>query len=1352
MFTRIIILLMMCALMPQGILADAIDGNKKLYYSVERQIGMKDGLSNNFVLCLAIDGHGYVWVGTESGLNRIAGNMCNAYWREQIGNDNDKILSLCYDKHTDRMLVGTENGLRYFSYKTGRFSNETVGDSLIDYSVASIVDDGRQGMWLIYGNGEIQHLDCMTNKVVTLKQTERSGCRCGLYDGNGNLFLGHGKDGMSILTLKSPDDYEVAEVKRFLHNSNDSSIPGNNVRCIYQDKSGRIWVGTDRGAALYDAETETFRKVVRKSYSNTNANISDNVYDIKEMADGRIWVATDMGGIDIVDLSDIANRIVFDDSEVELSSINTRCILQDGYRNIWIGNHSTGVDFLPNKKPFIHTLDYYDRNNRLKRTYAVASDDEGRLWLGSVDELSLWQGQANSQKMLGEWRIDAMRSRSHSFPRCMLADSKGYVWMGMEDEGVVRFNTHTHRFESIDLGHEVPDIHSFYEDNDGRVWIGSQFGVCIYDKGSVSHEHEIDRLLERAPVSGFLRVSADEMFIATQGRGAVLLNQKTMKTKMLNVATGLPSNNINHIMTDRSRGLWMATNEGLVYIKDVYDLEKIKIYDTRNSLGDNHVSAILQDLRGRIWISTYKGIACLDPETEQFYNYSQHDNVHISGFQDASSAMTSGGLMYFGSPNGVCYFNPDETRHSQQVSQVKITLCEVYNPSSSKDLMTSHPYNLITSQPQTLPYHQNTLRLAFAVDDYAQAENVEYSYMMKGLSDKWYYTGNDHDVMFRSLNPGNYTFTLRAKLKSQDWDEASTAQMEISIAPPYWKSAWAYAFYILVVVGVVLLIFKQYKRKLKLQNSLQLERIESGQRQQLNEERLRFFTNITHELRTPLTLILGPLEDLVNDERLPYAYRKKVTTINNSAQRLKNLINDILDFRKTETQNRHLVVAKDDIGKLISGIALNYKELLRNDKVEVRLDVAQKIPHIYFDSEVVTTIMNNLLSNAVKYTPSGLIEVAVRVDGDSVSISVRDTGCGIEKSALPHIFDRYYQAESAQHASGTGIGLALVKSLAQLHQAELSVDSQIGVGSVFTVSFLIDNKYPDALHKDDEPVEVPFTEETTDKAEETDGRPTILVVEDNEDIRQYIAESLGDEYNILMAENGEDGYQKASDSMPDIIVSDIMMPIMNGIDMVKRLKENINTSHILVILLTAKDSTADREEGYDCGADSYMTKPFSAKLLNSRIRNLLSARRRMAEKLSEKFAHGDLSGSVHGEKEQATVQITLNAMDRDFIQRLDRVIEENIMREDLDMPFMTDKMNMSHTTLYRKIKALTGLTAKEYIRKRRLQKCYQLLESGGYNVNEAAYMTGFNQMGHFREVFKKEFGITPSTVMKKQRT
>ena len=646
-------------------------------------------------------------------------------------------------------------------------------------------------------------------------------------------------------------------------------------------------------------------------------------------------------------------------------------------------------------------------------------------------------------------------------------------------------------------------------------------------------------------------------------------------------------------------------------------------------------------------------------------------------------------------------------------------------------------------------YNQNTIRLTFTVRDFAQAESVEYSYMMKGMDNKWYNIENDHDVIFRGLQPGHYTFILRAKLKNQDWENAKQTQLEIFINPPFWRTWWAYIIYAIALMLWIVWLMRSYKRRLTLRNSLELEKRESQQKQELNEERLRFFTNITHELRTPLTLILGPLEDLADDKQLPPTCRRRVSMIQKSADRLRELINEILEFRKAETQNRRLTVAKGDLGKFVREIGLYYNELNRNPKVKFELNIDENLPNIYFDSEIITTVLNNLLSNAIKYTEEGSISTTVSMADDGmVSISVADTGYGISPEALPHVFERYYQANDGHQASGTGIGLALVKSLADLHEAQLSVESTEGRGSRFTLSLSIDNTYPNALHKDDESVLTDSEQEMQDSEQETQGAsmPTLLVVEDNSDIRQYIADSFCDDFRIIEATNGEEGVQMAQEQIPDIIVSDIMMPKMNGIQLTRMLKGDIRTSHIPIILLTAKDSDEDKEDGYDSGADSYITKPFTAKLLASRIKNLLTARRRLAEYISNRSIEPE---KVVEEPMQTINVAQLSRLDQEFLDKLNDIITGNIMNQDIDLPFVTDKMAMSHSTFYRKVKALTGMTAKEYIRKFRLQHCYKLLESGDYNVTEAAMMTGFNQMSHFRETFKKEFGILPSEVKKK---
>ena len=561
--------------------------------------------------------------------------------------------------------------------------------------------------------------------------------------------------------------------------------------------------------------------------------------------------------------------------------------------------------------------------------------------------------------------------------------------------------------------------------------------------------------------------------------------------------------------------------------------------------------------------------------------------------------------------------------------------------------------------------------------------------------------------------------------------------------------------------GIIYYIFRSYTNQLKLRASLEKTRWEAQQKQELNEERLRFFTNITHELRTPLTLIMGPLEDLMADVRLPEVLSKKVRSIHASSERLLNLINEILEFRKTETQNRRLTVAHADLKTFVQEIGNRFKDLNRNPNVAFNVSVSEQPVDIYFDSEVIRTVLNNLISNAIKYTPKGSISLTLSMEDGKVVISVKDTGYGISKKALPHIYERYYQAKGLHQASGTGIGLALVKSFAKLHEAELKVESEEGMGTEFRFVLDAENTYPNALHKEDAPIEeekqeLLAQEEISEPEEEQeDARPLILVVEDNDDIRQYIDESLCEDYRIIQARNGKEGRDQAFQEMPALIVSDIMMPEMDGIEMMKILKNDIRTSHIPIILLTAKTSPLDQEEGYDSGADSYLMKPFSAKLLQSRIRNILSGRRRLAEYIIQHnmpsaagmstltSSAGEASGQQSLEEAELAASIPeLSPLDKKFMEKLNRLIEENMTTVDIDIAFMTDKMAMSHSSFYRKVKALTGVSANEYIRKMKLQRSMVLLQEGESNVTEVAMLTGF------RKCFKKEYGISPSEVLK----
>lgn len=1321
-----------------------------------KHLDTASGLSNNYVLSLAADGDGYVWVGTERGLNRVSAGCCIPYTdmgaeqTDVVRGNADKVTALFFCPVTNRLFVGTEQGLLLMDCMRQTFlTDATRGDRLVNYGIQDIAAAADSALWLIYGNGALQLIDRRTLEVRTFPSDPLPGARSGLDDGKGHLYVGTGKSGMCVVDLGTG-----RVVRRYAHNASDvSSLPGDNVRRLFADSRGGIWVGTDHGLAFYDPRTDAFRTVTQAG----RGPLHENVFDIIEMADGRLGIACDVGGMLIVDPQYAAGAgpLHYDClAAPELSSLNTRALVQDSHRNLWVGNHSTGVDIIPDKEPFLHVLPYYRSTGKTKQVGAIAADGaDGTLWVNGDDELSRWTGGV----MTGEWTIGGMQGRPHPSCRCMMADSQGYVWIGLEDEGVVRFSPRDERFEHIDIGYGAPDIHTFFEDTDGSIWIGSELGVCIYRHGTVAHDERIDRLTRRAPVTSFLRLSADVMAMATQGHGLLVYNERTGDGKSLHISDGLPSENINQALADNVGGLWLATNAGIVWIADWRRTDEMKLFDENDGLADNQIQAIGMDGRGRLWASTYSGITCIDVPSRRIYNYSGSDASPADGFSVGAVATTAEGLIAFGSPGGVCFFDPREPdRQRGAAVHPRIALIEVFEPAVGMDDRRRIPTEAGTL---TLSHRQNTVRMVVTHDNYAYEGFVDFSYQMKGLGEGWYAVGRDQEVAFQGLKPRRYTFTLRAKLKNQDWSEATAERLAIVVRPPFWLSWWAWAVYAAAAMSGCALGIRSYKRKLRLKASLDMEKMHARQMQQIGEERLRFFTNIAHELRTPLSLIIGPLDDMTGDDQLSPPNRRRVATMYKSARRLRALIDDILEFRKTETQNRRLTVAVGDIGEFVSGMVADYQTLARNAGVELRLAISPCLPRIYFDSEAVTTIVGNLLTNALKYTPQGSVEVRVELTdgGDRVAVSVTDTGYGIAADALPHVFDRYYQAQGAHQASGTGIGLALAAALASLHEASLTAESEEGRGSRFTLALSVANRYPHALHKDD-------ADSVADGPSHDDGRrlaatggadtdaalPALLVVEDNADIRTYIADTLAADYRIMQAADGVEGFELATTHVPDIIVSDVMMPRMDGMELTKRLKADVRTSHIPVVMLTAKDTPDDRTEGYDSGADSYLTKPFTARLLASRIANLLQSRRRLAEQLS-----GTLF-AVHAPAPDAARETMLaghddlSPLDKEFIHRLNDVIETNILQQELDMPFLTDKMAMSHSTFYRKVKALTGLTASEYVRKMRLSHCRRLLESGDYNVTEAAAMTGFNQMAHFRAAFKSEFGMLPSEVKKEK--
>lgn len=1319
-----------------------------------KQLGIEKGLSNNYVVSIAQDKQGFLWFATEEGLNKFDGTRFITYLKNEDltrqGITGNELNCLLDDPQDSILWIGTQRaGLNAYDYVNNTFlcyrHDGENPESLITDDVTKIVAATDGNLWITtYWRG-VDYFDKKAGKFIHYNTQTVPGLASDniwsvVDGGDGKLYMGHVHHGFSVLSLKDK------KVKNFMYDPEDPvSLPGNGVTCIYKDLSGNIWLGTDRGLALFNPEAENFIH-----FHHSEDGVPHTVFDIRQFDGNKLWIAMEFGGIAILDLTQrmflSPDQVRFQyikegDDEYSLSNSTVRCLFQDSFKNVWAGMWGGGINFLSHESSYFNVYSYSpiqhsgsSLNNKTASSVCVARD--GKLWIGTdgggINVFDKGKRVAVYKEETGDLTDNSIQAA--------LCDSEGNLWFGSFMGGVDFYDVKKKSFHQIFPKDKTgEDVRALYEDAE-YVWIGTSNGIYkvrLHDKGIADH-YTVENNLVRC----ISKDNLNRLWIGTFGGGLGVFDEHFQCVKLFNVTSLFPSNTINTVYMDSQNRMWIGTGEGLVCFPSSQSWD-YKVYRSEEGLSNVHIRAITEDNHGNIWVSTNKGISCYIAVKNSFYNYGRWDGVPIVGFMSGSVTHDYDGNIYFGSLNGLCRFNPEMVLAKREAPSAIMTGLRIFVPISERK-SEEKMIELHGCPAVRLSYMQNNFSVTFNIQNYALADQVEYAYMLKGVENSWYTVTDPNNVTFRNIPPGNYCFQVKTRIRNQEWAD-EIASLDIRIDPPVWLTWWAKLFYILSGVSVLYFILHAYKKKLDMESLYELEKKNHEQEQELNNERLRFYTNITHELRTPLTLILGPLEDMQKSNSLSGKDSQKISVIHQSAIRLLNLINQILEFRKTETQNKKLCVSRDNLAALVHEIGLKYKELNRKPEIDFCLEIEQEDMSLFFDKEVVTIILDNLISNAIKYTEKGTITLGlhqvVRNNIHHTEISVSDTGFGIAPDALPHIFDRYYQEGSEHQASGTGIGLALVKNLVVLHEGEIRVESSLNVGSTFYVSLLTDNTYPHVLHADS-------TEKTSDEKDEKEeniepvhsGKRILLIVEDNRDICDYIVESFSDDFEVRTAANGEQGLEQALGCIPDIIVSDIMMPVMNGIVMCRKLKEDLRTSHIPIILLTAKDSLQDKEEGYQVGADSYLTKPFSATLLHSRIHNLLESRKLLAERFN--------TNSILIDK-RAAVTESMNKLDNEFLEKINKLIEDRLSSEKIDIGYLSDAMCMSNSTLYRKMKALTGLSTNEYIRKIKMQYAERLLLEGKYNISEVAFKVGINSTVYFRQCFKDEFGMAPSDYLKK---
>ncbi|MDP4270581.1 MAG: two-component regulator propeller domain-containing protein [Bacteroidota bacterium] len=1313
-----------------------------------KKLGMEQGLSNSYIVGITQDREGYLWFATESGLNRFDGQSFRVYKKNTTpltsinSNELNKVLA---DRYDNIVWIATQRtGLNAFNTKTGEFTYYTSDQpspfNIVTNDITNLAQASDGNLWLSTYHFGVDYFDKKTKYFTHYNQSTVKGLVsnhvwCIADDGHGKLYIGHVFDGLSVLSIKE------RRVKNYKFKVNDpNSLPGTEVNCIYIDKRNHVWVGTNNGLALFNPQTEKFT-VFRNIPGKANTLSSNRILSIREMPNDNLWIGTNQGGINILNLNaplnpnDVSFRhIEVTEDENGLSHQSVKDIFQDSFNNIWIGTYGGGINVISSKNRFFNTWSYSPlrgAKNNLSNKVAtgLCVDNEGKVWVGTDGGgIDLFENGTKTRHF-GKETGDL----PDNFIISALKDSKGNLWLGSGSGPLTKYDSGSRRFIPITAIKSDVSIRSLFEDKDKNIWVGTNLGLYVYNpsNGNVKYYTSSNSQLQDNVIISISQDAKGRMWIGALGQGLSIFTPDFKLLQSFNKNNGFCSNAITHLFRDSRNRMWVGTWEGLVLFNSLNNFH-YKLFTEKEGMADSYVCAIAEGKPDQIWFSTNTGISQFNVRENKFVNYNSLDGIPRANFVPGTVTRTKNGMIYFGSQSGVCYFNSTQIHLNQKPAPANITDFCYFD---KRVAQPENAVNLPVTDKIELKYYQNTFTISFNVLDYGMSEQTEYAYMLKGLENTWYNVGNEKKVTFRNIPPGRYEFRVKSRLRNQEWSDKITS-VDIVINPPFWLTWWAKFIYFILIVLLAQYLVRFYKRKLDLENSLYLEQQNHQKEQELNDERLSFYTNIAHELRTPLTLIIGPLEDLSEDNTISQTHIKKISLIHRSATRLLNLINQILEFRKTETYNRNLCVVKGDLGAVIRDIELKYEGLNQNSNIKFRVSIETEETTLYYDPEIITIILDNLISNALKYTKQGEIAIFMRnvyeAEDLLTEIEVRDTGLGIAAEALGRIFDRYYQVKNEHHVSGSGIGLSLVKNLAEIHQGSISVESVAGEGSSFKFRLKTLNEYPEALHTE---AAAKTPEQIEHQLENQKG--LMLIVEDNAEIREYIANAFEDDFDIIEAENGKSGVEQAFERTPDIIISDIMMPIMDGLELCKILKEDVRTSHIPLILLTAKDSLQDKTEGYSTGADSYLTKPFSAALLQSRVNNLLEARR----KIAASFASAP-------KQKQAIITESLNNLDKEFLDKFTDIVEKNLEAEQVNIAFVAEKMNMSHSTLYRKVKALTDMSANELVRKIKIQNAERLLLTGKYTISEVAFMVGMNSPTYFRQCFKEVYGQTPSDYLR----
>ncbi len=1318
-----------------------------------RHYKVENGLSENSVFCAVQDSKGFMWFGTKDGLNRFDGQNFVIYHsipkdRNSIGNN--FIRSLHEDKNKT-LWVGTEKGIYLYSYlmNTFQFFDKKTSRNESPQSVNAVVEDLKGDVWIATTLGLFRY-DLHNNRLVSYMHAPGNNnslptnfVNCVMCDNKGTIWVGTLSGGLSRY---NPQTNNFTNFKF----SNENRSYSNSVLRIIEDSQGNLILGTVNEGLIF------FDKTTAKSESYLLETSLERIYyfrDIFEYSPGVYLVGSEHG---LILFERFSGRVTEMKSSTlvptSLSDNAIYSIYKDREGGIWVGTYFGGVNYIsPKSNPFeLYAPLEYKNSISGKAISQFCEDASGNLWIGTEDGgLNYFDVKNNTFKCYNH--EPGRNSLSYHNVHSLMLDGDN-LWIGTFAGGLNILNTKTGKFSfytSTNDIHSLPDnnVFSIYKDLTGTIWLGTITGLCKYNPANNNFDRiPVERL--NTHIYDILQDHMGLIWVATYGGGVFCYNPQSKVWKQYmnnpNDPKSVSHNKIISIYLDDKKRLWFGT-EGGGLCQYLYDKNYFVTYDVSSGLPNNVVYKVVSD-HDYLWLSTNKGLVRFNVESKAIKTFTKVDGLQGDQFNFKSGIKTRSGKIYFGGINGFNAFYPERLLENKYIPPIVISNLQLFN----KDVVIGDKdsplkQSISYTDEITLRYNQSFINLEFVALSYCAPDKNQYAYKLEGFDKDWNYKGNDHKISYTNLPPGNYTLHIKGSNNDGVWN-TDGVKLRVKILPPFWASSWALLLYLVVLVGGSYFTIKNFKRKQLREKQLNLERVHAEKEIELYNAKIDFFTNIAHEIRTPLSLIKAPLDYILKK------YKEKelneyLSVMDRNTNRLMALVNQLLDFRKAEKNSYTVNFRQTNMNELLQSIYDSFKYSTDSKTLSFELNMPATPIIVKADVECVTKIITNLLSNAIKHAKDKvtLSLVVDKENNDSYEIQVFDNGNGIHESETDKIFQPFYQIKTDKKQNqGTGIGLALVKLLVEIHGGTIRVESIENEFTRFTVNLpslkdlTVDT---DTDMQVMEQIIIPDmlpTENREHLAYYNEELPSILIVEDNEDLNEFLVNYFKEDYSVMSTFNGAEAIKALESFSADIIVSDIVMPEMDGLELCNLVKTNTLYSHIPVILLTAKTDIKYKIEGLEHGADAYLEKPFSVEHLEAQILNLLESR----EKLRENFINSPLT---------PIRTIGKNKADEAFLLEITNIIEANITKVDFQIDEFAQQIGMSRSNFYRKVKGISGLTPNDFIRLVKLKKAVKLMQEGETRINEICFMVGFNTSSYFAKCFRRQFGMLPKDFVKNMK-